>query len=87
MKIVEMETVPFFLNKLEAIAAQNNGHFALKRFTWADVYYTGMSRYLGRLVGSKDLTVNYPNLRKVIENTESVPGIREWIARRPETFY
>lgn len=87
MKIVKSETVPFFLNKLEAIAEQNNGHFALKKFTWADVYYTGMIRYLGKLVGSEDLTANYQNLRKVAENTESVPGIKEWVSSRPQTFY
>lgn len=87
MKVVKAETVPFFLNKLEAIAQQNDGHLALKRFTWADVYYTGMNRYLGRLVDSENLTENYPNLTKVLENTESEPGIKEWVARRPSTFY
>ncbi|XP_037030115.1 glutathione S-transferase-like [Bradysia coprophila] len=87
MKIALNETVPFFLGKLEAIAQQNDGHFALKRFTWADVYFTGMHRYLARLVGSEDLTANYPNLRKVVENTESTSGIKEWVARRPDTFY
>lgn len=86
MKVLENETIPFFLGKLEETAQKNNGHFALKKLTWADLYFTGMNRYLSRLVGS-DFTANYPNLRKVIENTESTPGIKEWVARRPNTPY
>lgn len=86
LKIVQNETVPFFLNKLESIAKENNGHFALKKFTWADVYFTGMVNYLSVMVGS-DLTKDHPNLRKVVENTESAPGIKEWIEKRPKTFY
>lgn len=86
MKIIQTETVPFFLNKLEAIAKQNNGHFALQKFTWADVYFTGMIRYLNRLA-AVDLTENCPYLKKVIENTESTTGIKQWIEKRPETFY
>lgn len=86
MKVIQDETVPFFLNKLETIAKQNNGHFALQKFTWADVYFTGMINYLGVMVGS-DLTKNYPNLRRVVEYTESTPGIKQWIEKRPKTFY
>lgn len=86
MAVITNETIPFFLNKLEAIAEKNNGHFALKKFTWADVYFTGMINYLNRMAGF-DLTENYPNLRKVIENTESQPGIKEYIAQRPVTFF
>ncbi|XP_037030116.1 glutathione S-transferase-like [Bradysia coprophila] len=86
LKIIQNETIPLFLGKLEATAQQNNGHLALKRLTWADLYLTGMSRYLIRLVGS-DFTANYQNLRKVIENTESTPGIKEWVAIRPDNPY
>lgn len=31
----------FYLTKLEEIAKANNGHLALKRMTWADVFLTG----------------------------------------------
>ncbi len=86
MKLVETETVPFLLKRLEAIAAQNDGHFALKSFTWADVYFTGIINYLNTMLDS-DVTKGYPNLRKVVEKTESTPGIKQWIERRPKTYY
>lgn len=84
--LIRSEAVPFFLDRLERIAAQNNGHFALQKFTWADVYFTGQINYLNAMVGF-DMTENRPNLRKVVENTESAPGIRQWIEKRPKTIY
>lgn len=86
VKVIQNETVPFFLNKLETIAKLNNGHFALQKFTWADVYFTGMVNYLNRISGL-DLTENRPYLKKVLANTESVPGIKQWVEKRPTTFY
>ncbi|KAJ6638718.1 Glutathione S-transferase [Pseudolycoriella hygida] len=83
MEVIRNVTVPFFLNKLDAIAKENNGHFALNKFTWADVYFTGMINYLNSMVGF-NLTENHPNLKKVVENTESAPGIKEWVERRPK---
>lgn len=86
MKVIQNETVPFFLNKLETIAKQNDGHFALQKFTWADVYFTGMVHYLN-IISGVDLTENRPYLKKVIANTESAPGIKQWIDKRPKTLY
>ena len=40
-KVLNEETIPFYLTKLEEIAKANNGHLALKRMTWADVFLTG----------------------------------------------
>lgn len=86
MKIILNETIPFYLNKLEQIAKENNGHFALKKLTWADVYFSGMLNYLNYMAGH-DLTENYPNIRKIVENTHSTPGIKEWIEKRPECVF
>nr|ACP27599.1 glutathione S-transferase [Chironomus tentans] len=82
-KLLKAETIPYFLEKLDAIAAENDGHFALKKFTWADVYFTGMSNYLS-VMAQEDITANYPNLKKVIENTVATPGIKEWVEKRPK---
>jgi len=84
MKEIKSVAIPFFLNKLESIAKENDGHFALKKLTWADIYFTGMIKYLSFMAES-DLTENHPYLRKVVENTESVPGIKEWVAQRPQS--
>ena len=82
-KLLKSETIGYFLGKLDAIAAENNGHFALKKFTWADVYFTGMSNYLS-FMAQEDITANYPHLKKVIENTFAAPGIKEWVEKRPK---
>lgn len=86
MATIQNETIPFFLNKLEQIAKENNGHFALKKLTWADIYFSGMVKYLS-FIGGQDLTENHPNIRKVVENTESTPGIKEWVEKRPKVDY
>jgi len=86
MKVIKNEAIPFFLNRLEAIAKANDGHFALKKLTWADLYFTGMINYLNSMAGS-NLTENHPYLRKVVENTESTPGIKEWVAKRPQSAF
>lgn len=86
MATIQNETVPFFLRKLEAIAKQNNGYFALYKLTWADVYFTGMINYLNSMVGY-DLLQGHPNLAKVIEHTSSAPGIKQWIEKRPKSLF
>lgn len=35
-KILNEETIPFYIRKLEELAMTNNGHLALNRTTWAD---------------------------------------------------
>lgn len=84
LNLLKSETIPYFLGKFDAIAAENYGHFALKKLTWADVYFTGISHYLSHMAG-EDITANYPHLKRVVENTVSQPGIKEWVAKRPQT--
>ncbi|KAG5666840.1 hypothetical protein PVAND_014850 [Polypedilum vanderplanki] len=83
-EILKKETIPFFLNKLDKIAEENNGHFALKKLTWADLYFTGLINYLN-FIAQEDLLANHSNLRKVVENTHAAPGIKEWVAKRPKS--
>lgn len=44
---LEKETLPFYLEKLEEIAKENNGHFALKKVSlaggWPEVQLTNKS--------------------------------------------
>lgn len=78
------ETIPFYLEKLEEIAKENKGHLALKRLTWADVYFTGVIDYMS-FASKQDLTANHPNLKKVVEGTSAIEGIKKWIEKRPKT--
>ncbi|GJQ79690.1 hypothetical protein Trydic_g5838 [Trypoxylus dichotomus] len=78
------QTIPYYMEKFEQIAKQNNGHFALGRLTWADFYFVGMHEYLNTMVGT-NLYENYPNLNKVIENVFSIPAVKAWVEARPVT--
>ncbi|GJQ78983.1 hypothetical protein Trydic_g145 [Trypoxylus dichotomus] len=78
------ETIPYYLEKFEQIAKNNNGHLALSRLTWADIYFAGVYEYINLLAG-RDLLENQPNLRKVLENVFSIPAIKTWVESRPVT--
>ena len=83
-KVLNNETIPFYLSKLEEIAKDNNGHLALKRTTWADLYFTSLSDYMSYMA-KQDLISKYPNLKKVTENVHSIDSIKKWVAKRPKT--
>lgn len=85
-KTLYADTVPYYLEKLEEIAKQNNGHLALKRLTWADIFYTGVSESMNYMT-SQDLTANHPNLKKVIENVYALEGVKKWMAKRPKSMF
>ncbi|XP_019878295.1 glutathione S-transferase isoform X2 [Aethina tumida] len=78
------ETIPYYLDKFEAIAKENNGHFALGRLTWADLLWLGLIDYMNFMVG-KDLTADHPNLKAVIVNASANANIKAWLEKRPKT--
>lgn len=81
---LDNETIPFYLDKLDAMVAANNGYFALNRLTWADLYFTAILDYLN-FMAKKDLTDKHSNLKKVVETVLALDGIKEWVAKRPQT--
>jgi prostaglandin-H2 D-isomerase / glutathione transferase len=83
-KLLNSETLPFYLSKLDEIAKNNNGHLALNRLTWADLYFAGLLDYMN-FMAKQDLTAKYANLKKVTDNVTSVDGIKKWVAKRPQS--
>lgn len=83
-KTLNAETIPFYLDKLDDIAKENNGHLALKRRTWADFYFAGVHEYMNYMA-KKDLIEKHVNLRKVVDNVLAIDSIKNWIAKRPKT--
>jgi prostaglandin-H2 D-isomerase / glutathione transferase len=77
-------TIPFYLEKFDSMLAANNGYFALGKLTWADIYFVGVLDYLNYMA-KKDLTENYPNLKKIVETVLAQEGIKKWIEKRPQT--
>jgi len=78
------EVIPFYLEKLDNLAKENNGHLALGRLTWADVYFAGVLDYLNYMAKT-DLVENHPNLKKVVETVYALEPIKAWIEKRPQT--
>ncbi|XP_055705974.1 glutathione S-transferase [Phlebotomus papatasi] len=78
------EVIPFYLEKLDAIARENKGHFALGKLTWADLYFAGILDYLNYMTKT-DLTEKYPNLKAVVDNVLGIESIKAWVEKRPVT--
>ncbi|KAG4070509.1 hypothetical protein HA402_005741 [Bradysia odoriphaga] len=78
------ETVPFYLGKLEELAANNNGHLAASKLTWADLFFAAMLE-LFKIWAGADVLAKYPNLTKTAENVYNLDSIKDWMKRRPVT--
>ncbi|XP_017775172.1 PREDICTED: glutathione S-transferase [Nicrophorus vespilloides] len=78
------ETLPYYLERLDKIAKENNGHLACGKLTWADFYFVALLDYLNYMTES-DLTAKYENLEAVKNNVLSIPAIKEWVETRPKS--
>lgn len=58
-------------------------HFYLQ-LTWADLYFAAILDYLNYLTKT-ELVSPYENLRKVVDNVNSIESIKKWIDNRPKT--
>ncbi|XP_022903529.1 glutathione S-transferase-like [Onthophagus taurus] len=80
------ETFPYYLERLDKIAAQNFGHMAAKKLTWADFHFAicyGMFAF----IAGEDTLIKYKNLVKVKDNVESIATIKNWMRERPVTDF
>ncbi|KAL7738028.1 hypothetical protein ACLKA6_006381 [Drosophila palustris] len=78
------EVIPFYLEKLEQTVKDNDGHLALGKLTWADVYFAGICDYMNYMV-KRDLLEPYPALRGVVDAINALEPIKAWIEKRPVT--
>ncbi|KAL7015376.1 hypothetical protein ACKWTF_016416 [Chironomus riparius] len=86
-KTLADETLPYYLGKLDEIAAENDGHLALKKLTWADLYIAAFQKYLNyAMKGDFDSFEGYPNLQKVVCNALANEKIKKYVESRPETI-
>ncbi|XP_026463636.1 glutathione S-transferase-like [Ctenocephalides felis] len=80
------DVIPYYLDKLDAVAKSNDGHLALKKLTWADFAWAGMIDYMSAMA-RLDLLAKHPNLKAVVDNVLVLPKVKEWVAKRPVTEY
>nr|CAH7731290.1 unnamed protein product [Callosobruchus chinensis] len=84
-KTVLDEIIPYYVERLEAQAKANGGFIAVPKLTWADVYFTSFIDFLNAHV-DKDIIANSPNLQAVKNKVCSVPNVKKWMDKRPQTF-
>lgn len=85
-KILHSTHIPFYISLLDKLAAENNGHLALNRLTWADLFFAAVKIYFS-YCAEYDILQNAPNLQKVVENVEKIENIKKWIEKRPKTNF
>lgn len=78
------EVIPFYLEKLEEIAKENQGHLALSKLTWADVYFAAILDYINYMA-KVDLLEKYPGLRGLVDSVNELEPIKAWLEKRPVT--
>jgi hypothetical protein len=72
---------------LDEIAAANDGHLALKKLTWADLYVAAFQKYLNFVLkGDFEDFEGYPNIQKVVSNALANENIKKWVESRPDTM-
>lgn len=87
MEELKNETIPFFMEKFDAMAVENNGYLALNgQLSWADIYFSALVDVLGFFLG-ENFVENYANLQTVVNNVTSVDSIKAWIESRPTTEF
>ncbi|GJQ79484.1 hypothetical protein Trydic_g16337 [Trypoxylus dichotomus] len=80
------ETIPFYMERLENIAQENSGYLALKKLTWADIFFAAIIDLMNYFSGM-DLLENRPYLKSVRNKVENLPAIKKWIETRPKTDF
>ncbi|GJQ68763.1 putative glutathione S-transferase, C-terminal domain [Trypoxylus dichotomus] len=64
------QIIPFYLERLDVIAESNNGYLALKKLTWADIYFFTLSEGFSKM--HSEIFEQYTNLVKVRENVQEI---------------
>jgi len=81
-----VETIsPRFFNKLTSIKEANDGEWLVgKNVTWADIHVAVTLEFFESTADPEVLT-KFPVLKALKEAVWSLPQIKEWIEKRPQT--
>ncbi|XP_018058577.1 PREDICTED: glutathione S-transferase-like isoform X1 [Atta colombica] len=80
------ETVPYYLERLDAQVKKNGGYFVGGSLTWADLVFVGLLDYLNFMM-KEDIVEKYENLKQLQKTVEEVPAIKNWIEKRPPAIF
>jgi len=79
------EAIVPFLDILEKVLAKNgSGHLVGSKVTWADIVIAEWAQRVGSISGV-NIVENHPNVAKLAKTVLDLPGIKEYIEKRPQT--
>jgi len=81
--VLQEETIPFLLKKLEERATINKGYLAIGKLSWADFYFVALVDYLC-VIARQDILAANPNLASVKANVLALPEIQAWYEKSPK---
>ncbi|XP_072745803.1 uncharacterized protein [Anoplolepis gracilipes] len=76
------ETVPYYLERLNAQVQKNGGYFVGGALTWADLTFVALLDYLNYM-SQENIIEKYENLKQLKQKVEKIPAIKSWIEKRP----
>ena len=74
-----------FLKKFDALVEKNGGYLVNNSLTWADISVAHIIDQIERIMSIKLISDDMPGLKKLADNVFNAKGIKEWIAKRPQT--
>ena len=86
MEKTKKETLPKFLENLEAVIVKRGGQYlAGDEVSWADLRFVDLVDLISTL--KTDFLTPYPNLQSLYEKIIMIPNIANWRNTRPETEF
>uniref|UniRef100_A0A1B6DY59 glutathione transferase n=1 Tax=Clastoptera arizonana TaxID=38151 RepID=A0A1B6DY59_9HEMI len=64
------ETLPFYMQKLEEVAKNNNGYLANKKLSWADIMFASLA---------ENISLTLPSVENFIEEYSTLKALKEKI--------
>ncbi|XP_071647921.1 glutathione S-transferase-like isoform X2 [Temnothorax longispinosus] len=80
------ETVPYYLERLDAQVKKNGGYFVGGTLTWADLTFVALLddlSFMMTMMNEVDIVEKYENLKQLLKKVEELPAIKSWIGKRP----
>ena len=86
MEKTKKETLPKFLESLEAVIVKRGGqYFAGDEVSWADLRFVDLVDFISTL--KTDCMTSYSNLQSLYDKIIMIPNIANWRNTRPETEF
>ncbi|XP_012276501.1 glutathione S-transferase [Orussus abietinus] len=81
-EVLVKETLPYYLERLDAQVEKNGGYLVGGKLTWADLTFVALLDYLN-FMAKFDLVEKYENLKQLRDKVLAEPKIKAWVDKRP----